>query len=236
VQFANGRYLVSGLTAAQQDDLVKTFALVAERISTGSGAAVKQPRIGLFQPWSGSMDAGWTKWVLEQYGFAFTELHPEDLKTPLTGRIDVVVLAEDARIPTETAGGGRGGRGGGGRGGAVRPEYAARLSDADLASFEQFVRGGGMVVCLNSASAFAIQQFKLPVKNVVAGLRSEEFFLHGSIVEPADRRNDDGGAHRQDAGFRVQQHGVRDRRRVDGQSAREIPGVRFASAIGLPHR
>jgi Zinc carboxypeptidase len=183
VQFANGRYLVSGLTAAQQDDLVKTFALVAERVAAASGAAVKQPRVGLFQPWSGSMDAGWTKWVLEQYGFAFTELHPEDLRTPLTGRIDVVVLAEDARIPTETAGAGRGGRSGGGRGGAVRPEYATWLSDADLASFEQFIRGGGTLVCLNSASAFAIQQFKLPVKNVVAGLRPEEFFLHGSIVE-----------------------------------------------------
>jgi hypothetical protein len=183
VQFANGRYLVSGLTPAQQDDLVKTFALVAERVAAASGTALKQPRIGLFQPWNGSMDAGWTKWVLEQYGFAFTELHPEDLKAPLTGKIDVVVLADDARIPTESGGaGGRGGRGGG-RGGAVRPEYAARLSDEDLASFEQFIRAGGTLLCLNNASAFAIQQFKLPVRNVVAGLRPEEFFLHGTIVE-----------------------------------------------------
>ena len=30
---------------------------------------------------------------------------------------------------------------------------------------------------------FAVQQFKLPVRNVVAGLRPEEFFLHGTIVE-----------------------------------------------------
>jgi hypothetical protein len=28
-----------------------------------------------------------------------------------------------------------------------------------------------------------VQQFKLPVKNVVAGLRAEEFFLRGSIVQ-----------------------------------------------------
>jgi glutamine amidotransferase-like uncharacterized protein len=65
----------------------------------------------------------------------------------------------------------------------VRPEYADRLSAADVSAFEQFVRGGGTVICLNSASTFAIQQFKLPVKNVVAGLRSEDFFLHGTIVE-----------------------------------------------------
>jgi len=39
------------------------------------------------------------------------------------------------------------------------------------------------VVCLSNASTFAVQQLKLPVKNVVAGLKPEEFFLRGSIVE-----------------------------------------------------
>jgi hypothetical protein len=180
VQFANGRYLVSGLSEAQQNDLVKSLALLAERANP-SGTPIKKPRIGLFQPWSGSMDEGWTRWVLEQYGFEYISLHPEDLKAPLTGKVDVVILADDARIPMETlAGGGRGGRGG--RGGAVRPEYATRLSETDMAAFEQFIRGGGTLVCFNNASNFAIQQFKLPVKNVVAGLNTSEFFLHGTIV------------------------------------------------------
>ena len=34
-----------------------------------------------------------------------------------------------------------------------------------------------------------LQQFKLPVRNVVAGLRPEEFFLHGTIVEVAADRD-----------------------------------------------
>jgi hypothetical protein len=177
LQFANGRYVVSGLSAAQQNDLVKSLALAAEKTSA-SGAPVKKPRIGLFRPWSGSMDEGWTRWVLEQYGFEYVALRPADFKSPLTGKVDVVILADDARLPVEGAAGGRGGRGGG----QVRPEYADRLSAADLGSFEQFIRGGGTVVCLNSASTFAIQQFKLPVRNVVQGLRTDEFFLHGTIV------------------------------------------------------
>jgi hypothetical protein len=57
------------------------------------------------------------------------------------------------------------------------------LTPQDLAAFEEFVRTGGTLVCLNTASNFIVQQFKLPVKNVVSGLRPEEFFLHGSIVE-----------------------------------------------------
>jgi hypothetical protein len=48
---------------------------------------------------------------------------------------------------------------------------------------ELFVRGGGTLVCLSNASTFAIQQLGLPVRNVVSGLRPEEFFLRGSIVE-----------------------------------------------------
>ena len=183
VQFDRGRYLVSGLTDAQQDELVKSLALVASR-SAGSGSVVKKPRLGLFRPWGGSMDEGWTRWVLEQYGFEYVVLRPEDFKTPLTGRVDAVILADDARLPIEgaAAGGRGGGRGGGPGGREVRPEYAYRLTAADLVSFEQFVRGGGTLICLNTASTFAIQQFKLPVKNVVAGLRPDDFFLHGTIV------------------------------------------------------
>ena len=65
----------------------------------------------------------------------------------------------------------------------VRPEHAYTLTAADLQALEAFVRGGGTLVCFNSATRFAIQQFKLPVKNVAEGLRPEDFFLRGSIVE-----------------------------------------------------
>ncbi len=176
VTFSNGRFRIAGLTAAQETDLVKTFALVAER--SDAGTPIKKPRIGLFRPWSGSMDEGWTRWVLEQYGFEYVTLRPADFKTPLADKADVIILADDARLPIEGAATGRGGQRG-----PVRPEYADRLSADDLSLFEQFIRLGGTLVCLNTASTFAIQQFKLPVKNVVAGLRPDEFFLHGTIVE-----------------------------------------------------
>ena len=124
------------------------------------------------------MDEGWTRWILEQYGFDLVTLRPADFRVPLRQKVDVVILAEDARIPVEGGGGGRGrgaGAGGGGRG--VRPEYADLVGADDLARFDQFVRAGGTVVCLGGASTFAIGQFKLPVKNVIAGLRPEEYFL-----------------------------------------------------------
>jgi hypothetical protein len=208
---AGARYLIRGLPESVQSELVSSLALSAER-TTATGAPIKKPRIGLFEPWSSSMDEGWTRWLLEQYGFEFVILHPEDFHSPLQDKVDVLILASDARIPIP-GGGGRGGGEGrgepaappaaaaraggagraagaaqaGGRGGgaarAVRPEYAYTLTQEDLQGFDAFIRSGGTLVCFNGACRFAIQQFKLPVKNAVDGLKSEEFFLRGSIVE-----------------------------------------------------
>jgi Zinc carboxypeptidase len=189
------RYLIDGLSESDQQQLVSSLALNAERVpgsenagadpALPAGRPIRTPRIGVYEPWSASMDTGWTRWLLEQYGFAFVTLHPEDFHSPLGAKVDVVVIADDARIPVEGGGGRGGGRGGGGRGEgrAIRPEYAYVLTADDLHAFETFVRAGGTVVCLNNASTFAIQQFKLPVKNVVALLRPEEFYLRGSIVQ-----------------------------------------------------
>jgi hypothetical protein len=189
IRFADGQYFIAGLTTSARDDLVHTLELSEVRRVNAAPAngsrAIRRPRIGLFQSWSGSMDEGWTRWLLEQYGFTFTSIHPEDFKSPLGSRIDVLVLPDDARVPV--AGVAAGGRGG--RGGVPRPEHAYQLTAADLQRFESFVRDGGTVVCLSNASAFAIQQLKLPVRDVAAGLRPDEFFLRGSVVEVATAPN-----------------------------------------------
>ena len=131
------------------------------------------------------MDEGWTRWVLEQYGFSYSLIHPEDFKAPLGGKIDVLIVADDVRHA-------------GGVGGGRRPRSVARRTRGAArcvpsmqissprptsSNYEQFIRGGGTLVCLSNASTFAIQQLRLPVRNVVAGMRPEEFFLRGSIVE-----------------------------------------------------
>jgi hypothetical protein len=187
VQMIGGRYAISGLADSAHNELVTSLALRAERVAdlrTAQPRPIRKPRIGVFEPWTGSMDAGWTRWTLAQYGFTFVPVHPEDFKSPLGDKIDVLILADDVRVPVAGApGGGRGGAGERSR--AVRPEYAYQLTPDDVQRFEQFVHGGGTVVCLGNASAFAIQQLRLPIRNVVAGLRPEEFFLRGSIVEVA---------------------------------------------------
>ena len=130
------------------------------------------------------MDAGWTRGSSSSMGSISRSASSSGFQGPRSAKVDVVIIADDARVPMDgcgrgrTAAGRRRRRSGG-------PSTPITLTADDLARFEQFIRGGGTVVCLSNASTFAIQQFKLPVKNVVAGLRPEEFFLRGSIVEVA---------------------------------------------------
>jgi len=121
------------------------------------------------------MDAGWTRWVLERYGFQFLQVSGADIESGgLRNRIDVLVVSDEPRGIIAPAGGG-------GSAGAAGP--ADRTDTANrVRMLDEFVRGGGTLVCLNRSSLFAIDQLKLPVKNALAGIGRQEFFTGGSLL------------------------------------------------------
>ena len=162
------RYVISGMSDAAMADLVKSLALTGERVAAG-GTPMKKPRIGLFEP-PNSMDAGWTKWVLERYGFEFTSLNTPDITGNLKDRIDVLVVGDEARgvLP---------GGAGFGRAPAPTPDDDVRIKALDA-----FVQAGGTLVAMGRGSIAAIDQLKLPVKNVLGGLSRQQFFANGSIL------------------------------------------------------
>jgi hypothetical protein len=122
-----------------------------------------------------SIDHGWTRWVLERYGFDVVPVSGEDVQAgSLADRIDVLIISDEAR-GVLTGGGGRGGRGG------QNPEADA-ANEARVRALDAFVRGGGTLVCLNRSSNVAIDRLQLPVRNVVAGLNREEFSASGSLL------------------------------------------------------
>jgi hypothetical protein len=44
------------------------------------------------------------------------------------------------------------------------------------------VNSGGTLICFDGSCELAIKQFNLPIKNVLEGLRSSDFYCPGSIV------------------------------------------------------
>ncbi|MGA2194779.1 MAG: M14 family metallopeptidase [Bryobacteraceae bacterium] len=135
--------------------------------------AVKKPRISIYEPWSGNIDAGWTRWILEQFHFPFTVLHnPDVLEGHLRDRFDTIVIAEMATRQIMD----------GMRAGTVPGQYAGGIGEPGAEELRAFVTAGGTLVALGNAAAFAIEQFNLPVSNVVEGLGQNQFFCSGALL------------------------------------------------------
>ena len=173
--FDAGRYVVSGVAPARLEAWAGELSLRAERrTGADAGSAVVLSRVALYKSLSPSMDAGWSEWLLDQYEFRYTVITNADFQAGDLGtRFDVILFASDrARTIRDGLTKGR-----------VPPSIEGGLGDAGIRALDEFVRKGGTMVAINQGAIFAIDALHLPVKNVVQGLASKEFFASGSILE-----------------------------------------------------
>jgi len=169
-----GRWAIAGVSDTVVNDLAESLALKAGRAGSARGVRVEKPRLALYRPWTASMDEGWTRWLLEQYGFDVTSLYNADVTAgDLGARFDVIIIA-DERAGTILRGF---------QEGTVPPQYAGGIGNDGVRALDAFVRGGGTLVCFNQSALFAIDALHLPVGNAVAGLARDTFFASGSILE-----------------------------------------------------
>jgi hypothetical protein len=158
---------------------VSSIAPVADAITKKLAAAAKKPRVAIYNPWGGSLDEGWTRWLLEQYGLEPASLHPNEVKSPLA--FDAVILPDVDKEEMAT-----------GRRkveeGAMKyvdelpPEYRGGLGAPGADALRSFVDGGGTLIAFGSASEYVIDQFNVPVRNALARVKPEEFSVPGSLV------------------------------------------------------
>jgi hypothetical protein len=138
-------------------------------------AAIKpnlQARLALYKSATGSMDEGWTRWVLEQFNFNYKSALDKDIRAGnLRDRFDVIILPD---INTNQIIQGN-------RAGSYPEEFTGGIGEEGVAHLKAFVEAGGVLVCFDSASEFAMTKFDLPVKNTLAGLGSDQFYAPGSI-------------------------------------------------------
>ncbi|HEU4989078.1 MAG TPA: M14 family zinc carboxypeptidase [Gemmatimonadaceae bacterium] len=169
---ASGQYVVSGAPPATLDALAASLFVLGRRAS-GAGALPVRPRVAIYKPWNASMDEGWTQWLLDQYDFKYTVLTNADIQAgDLAARFDVVLIASDSPRGIME----------GYAHGTVPPRYEGGLGAEGVRALDDFVRGGGTLVCLNESAQFAIDELHLPVRNVVAKTPRREFFADGSIL------------------------------------------------------
>lgn len=152
-----------------------------ERAPTGAAWRVEPIRVGLYKPWVANMDEGWTRFLLERYGFAFQNLDNAAMKDgTYRGKIDVILLpsvgadivergepgSEEARRFNEP----------------LPPPYAGGIGTQGGEKLKQWVEAGGTLVALNDSAGYAIRALGLPVRNVLDRVSEEDFHCPGSML------------------------------------------------------
>ena len=173
VRLRDGRYVVSGIAGGTLEGWARELGLRAERTADASGTPVGS-RLALYQPSAPSMDAGWTEWLLDRHEFRYAQIGNADLRAgDLRARFDVILIASDRTATLRD----------GYVTGRVPPAIEGGIGDEGVRALDAFVRAGGTVVAMNAAATFAIDALHLPVRNVVRGLSSAQFFASGSILQ-----------------------------------------------------
>ncbi|HEU4435009.1 MAG TPA: hypothetical protein VFR51_16610, partial [Pyrinomonadaceae bacterium] len=126
-------------------------------------------------------DEGWTRWLFERVALPFGVLTEKELRSGtttfsvgrgVTGKYYVILFPDQP--PRQIFEGYREG--------TMPPEYTGGLGDEGVKQLRAFILQGGTAVFLNRASEFAIDQLKLPLRNVVGGLPRTDFYVPGSIL------------------------------------------------------
>jgi hypothetical protein len=142
----------------------------------GAAPAMNRLRVGLYKPWTASMDEGWTRWVFERWGVPFDTVKDARIRGGnLAANFDAIVVPDisyremtrgldPARSPAEYAGG---------------------LGAPGIAALRAFVEAGGTLVLLDRSTEFAIRDLGVPVRDIAAAQDTADvarWFVPGSLL------------------------------------------------------
>ncbi len=171
------------------EKISKRYHLIFEAAPEGEmkETPTRQLRIGIYQRYyGGNTDEGWTRWLLEQYRFPYKTVMDKDIKKGrLAEKYDVIILPSDHKSMIT------------GEGieeyyekrwqGTMTmpkypPEYRSGIGKEGVEKLKGFAEAGGSILCLGESSDFAIEELKVPVKNVLTDVKSTEFVCPGSTL------------------------------------------------------
>jgi hypothetical protein len=138
----------------------------------------RKPKVAIYKPWQPSMDEGWTRWLLDTYGVAVTSLTPEQMQKEVTG-FDALILPD---VSKEVIATGKRAEGGMRYDEEMPPEYRGSLGSAGADALRKFVDGGGTLIAFGDSCEYVIDQFNIPVRNALAGVKADEYSNPGSLV------------------------------------------------------
>ncbi len=134
---------------------------------------LRRPRVGLYRSYVPSMDEGWTRWLLEQFGFEYRNVENPEITAGNLGRSYDVIIFPDQRASTIRNGY---------RPGSMPERYTGGLNDRALTELKAFAAAGGTLIFLNGSTEFALKSLGAGAVNVLDGVSSSKFYSPGSLL------------------------------------------------------
>lgn len=173
------------------EDIVAETGATADAIDVTGDIPVwrQEPvRVGIYKPWTASMDEGWSRWVLETYGQPYTSLSTAEIRQDgLRSQFDVLLLPDmkvkdlvegrpekDVRYGEDP----------------YPPEYVGGLGEVGLDALRGFVAAGGTLIAIDAVTPAIIDAFALPVRRPLADLKDDVFYCPGSLLKVVIDGND----------------------------------------------
>jgi hypothetical protein len=146
-------------------------------------AKMHEVRVGLLKPWLASIDEGWTRWLLDQYKFNYKNLDNKTVKAgKLRDAFDVILIPDidknvivDGKPKQEST--------------DMKyweempPEFGGGIAKEGVAALKEFADNGGTIVTMGSGGDLVADEFNIPVRNLLAGVKGDEFNCPGSLLK-----------------------------------------------------
>jgi hypothetical protein len=119
------------------------------------------------------MDEGWTRWLLEQFEFAYGSVRNADvLAGGLRQRFDAIVFPDQ---PVNDLVNGY-------TKGAMPEEFVGGLGERGAQALREFAAAGGTLIFLNRSAGYATEHLGVKVTSVTEGVSSREFYAPGALL------------------------------------------------------
>jgi hypothetical protein len=174
------------------DTLLMVSPLFLQQKPSVAVAPVKVPRVGIVETWVHDMDAGWLRYIFDQYGVPFKVLRPAELQTARLQRdFDILFFPDRAKsiymtgkferegktIPLE-----------------YQPEFTKGMESKGFENLMQFINNGGKVMAwgpsvllfegsLSQGEGAAKEDFILPFSDISKELTSAGLYVPGSLLK-----------------------------------------------------
>ena len=160
-----------------------------DRAPSGAAMELRDPRIGLWDQYGGSMPSGWIRYILEDFEFDYDVIFPPEVDAgSLRDRFDVIILPDGAMQDGGFQGFGRRG---------LSDEFVAALPDSlrqrvgsltaesSAPALQAFMEDGGTVISIGTSTALGTA-LGLPIQNYMVDasgepLSRDEYFTPGSV-------------------------------------------------------